>query len=289
MNKFFNITFILIFYSAFAHKNVIFEKTYGNVNLVSSTSFYTEEVNKNIITAKYTDLLLKEMNFNESIRLRLTQDLELKIFAFYNNDENEKILNIVIDNRETDIAKTLNFIENVISNIKSIKSKKESFENWYNSESTSLVKKILSNKIKRPREVEEFKSSNYYFDYYYQNETYHILSYQNREVIEVAKMKRMLQFTTPTSNLLFVFTDLDSLTIINADYKYNFDEKKYSPTSKTIDLKFEPEWIYSFRPYKIRLLGLKYVTIESIDGNQVSLYNIAKKSLIQDLSVKIEE
>ena len=85
MTKFLNTLLLLSFAFAKAHTNRIVEKTYGNVNLISSTSYYTEEVNKNIITAKYADLLLKELNYNQPIRLRLTQEREFKCYAYFGN------------------------------------------------------------------------------------------------------------------------------------------------------------------------------------------------------------
>lgn len=289
MTKFLNILLLFTCGLINAHKNVIFEKSYGNVNLTSSTSFYTEEVNKNIITAKYVELLLKELNYNETVNLRLAQESEFKCYAYFGKEEFEnKGLNILIFENETDVIKTLNLIENIISNQKKLENAKDKFLIWYNSNTSKLVEKIHKNKMNRPKDVSEIKSSDF-FDYFYENGVYHILSYQNREVIEVAQVTNILQFSVPSPSLLFMFTEMDSLKIISANYKYNFDEKMYHPTSETVDLKFVPEWEYSFRPYSIRLLGQKYITIESLFGEKVSLYNISKKSLIQDLSTIIEK
>ena len=289
MTKFLNILLLFTCGLINAHKNVIFEKSYGNVNLTSSTSFYTEEVNKNIITAKYVELLLKELNYNETVNLRLAQESEFKCYAYFGKEEFEnKGLNILIFEKETDVIKTLNLIENIILNQKKLENAKDKFLIWYNSNTSKLVEKIHKNKMNRPKDVSEIKSSDF-FDYFYENGVYHILSYQNREVIEVAQVTNILQFSVPTPSLLFIFTEMDSLKIISANYKYNFDEKIYHPTSETVDLKFVPEWEYSFRPYSIRLLGQKYITIESLFGEKVSLYNILKKSLIQDLSTLIEK
>lgn len=289
MTKFLNILLLFTCGLINAHKNVIFEKSYGNVNLTSSTSFYTEEVNKNIITAKYVELLLKELNYNETVNLRLTQESEFKCYAYFGKEEFEnKGLNILIFEKETDVIKTLNLIENIILNQKKLENAKDKFLIWYNSNTSKLVEKIHKNKMNRPKDVSEIKSSDF-FDYFYENGVYHILSYQNREVIVVAQVTNILQFSVPTPSLLFMFTEMDSLKIISANYKYNFDEKMYHPTSETEDLKFVPEWEYSFRPYSIRLLGQKYITIESLFGEKVSLYNISKKSLIQDLSTIIEK
>jgi hypothetical protein len=289
MTKFLNILLLFTCGLINAHKNVIFEKSYGNVNLTSSTSFYTEEVNKNIITAKYVELLLKELNYNETVNLRLSQESEFKCYAYFGKEEFEnKGLNILIFEKETDVIKTLNLIENIILNQKKLENAKDKFLIWYNSNTSKLVEKIHKNKMNRPKDVSEIKSSDF-FDYFYENGVYHILSYQNREVIEVAQVTNILQFSVPTPSLLFMFTEMDSLKIISANYKYNFDEKMYHPTSETVDLKFVPEWEYSFRPYSIRLLGQKYITIESLFGEKVSLYNISKKSLIQDLSTIIEK
>jgi hypothetical protein len=287
MRKLLNILLLLSFGIASAHKDVIFQKTYGNVNLISVTPFYTEEVNQNIITAKYVELLLKELNYKESIDLWLRPDSDSKFRAYFGNDENQqKSLNIFIPSKERDIAKTLNLVENVILNLKSIDKAKDKLINWYNLKNSKLVEIILLNKIFRPKDVPELISTEF-FDYYFENGIYHILSYQNYEVIEVLQLSKILQFSVPVPNLLFMFTEMDSLTIIKAEYKYN--GTNYNATSDNVTFKFEPEWKYSFRPYKIRLLGQKYVTIESITGEKVSLYNIPKKKLTQDLLAKFED
>ncbi|MCW1147417.1 hypothetical protein [Flavobacterium lacisediminis] len=272
-----------------AHKNKIFQKSYGNVDLISSTAFLTEEVNKNIITAKYVELLLKEMNYENKINLRLTQDKEFKCYAFFDNEESKsKVLNILIYEKETDINKTLSLVENIIINQISLDRSKNMFSIWYNSKSSEHVENILNNKIFRPKDVLELKILDSY-DYFYEKGIYHILSYQNGKIIEVAKLDKILQLSTPTYNLLFVFTEINSLTVITANYKYNFEEKKYNNTSETLSFDFTPEWEYSFRPYSFRLLGQNFITIESIFGDKVSLYNISKKKFIQDLLVMIKE
>jgi hypothetical protein len=287
MTKLLNILLLLSFGIVSAHKNVLFQKTYGNVDLISSTSYFTEEVNKNIITAKYVEILLKELGFQQIVHLRLSQEGEFKCWAYFGKEEfQNEGLNIIIYDKETDILKTLNLVENVIRNQQSLDKYKDKLLSWYESKNSKLVNEILLNKINRPTDVQEIKSSGF-FDYYYENGIYHVLSYQNREVLEVAQLTKILQFSIPTPNLLFIFTEINSLIIVKADYKY--DGTKYKHTSETDKFSFKPEWEYSFRPYSIKLLGQKYITIESIFGDQVSLYNIPKKKFTQDLLAKFEE
>lgn len=289
MTKILNILFTLLCALGYAHKNVIVERTYGNVHVISSTSFYTEETNKNLITAKYVELLSKEFKFTQTIHLHLINEREFKIYSYFENRAKErKGLNVTIIANEMHVAKTLNFFRNLFLNQKQIETNKKNFQVWYDSETSDVVKNILSIRIYRPNDIPELEIRKF-FDYYYQNETYHVLSFQNREVIEVAQMDNILQFSIPTPSLLCVFTAIDSLTIITSNYKYNFDEKKYYPTSETINLKIEPKWTYSFRPYSIRQLGTNYITFESLFGEEISLYNIPKKSFIKDLTTKIEE
>lgn len=291
MKKLLNILLLLSFGIVSAHKNVIFQKSYGNVNLISSTSYYTEGINKNIIAAKYVESLLKELHYKDSIYLWFWPDRDKIFRAYFGREESkQKGLNIFIPEDETDISKTLSLVENIILNQKSLDNKTDKLLSWYNSTPSKLVKDIHLNKIYRPNDVPEIEypdSFDYTFDYFYENGIYHILSYQNREVIEVAQVSKILQFKMPTSSLLFIFTEMNSLTVISANYKY--DGTKYNATSETMKFNFLPEWEYSFRPYKIRLLGQKYITIESIFGDKVSLYNIPKKKLTQDLLAKFEE
>lgn len=286
--KIINLPLLFSFLTSFAHTNVQFRKKYGNVNLTSSTSYYTEEVNKNIITAKYLDLLLNEIKFNKQIHLSLIHGNEFRCYAYIEKeDPSNKGLNILIFNSETDIYKTLNLIYAIITKANSTDKNQSNFQHWYNLETPDILNKILSNKIYRPNDVENIESSKF-FDYYYQSGIYYIRSYQNREVIEVAQMTTILQFNSPIPSHLCIFSDKYSLTIIKGDYKYNFDEKKYYPTFERNDFKVNPEWQYSFRPYTIRSLGNKYISIVEYFGAKVSVFKISERELIQNIDTLFE-
>ena len=291
MTKFLSIVFFLSCGIISAHKNVIFQKSYGNVNLISSTPYYTEDINKNIITAKYVEILLEKLNYKDSIYLWIWPDRELKFRAYFAAVESkQKCLNINIPEDEIDILKTLSLVENVILNQKSLDKNRSKLLSWYNLNPSKIVQSVFLSKVKRPNDVSQIdypNSFDYTFDYYFENGIYHILSYQNREVIEVAQVNKILQFKIVTSSLLFIFTEKNSISIITANYKH--DGTKFNPTSESVTLEFKPKWDYSFQPFSIRLLGKKYITIESMFGDQVSLYNISTKKLIYDLSTKIDE
>lgn len=286
--KIINLLLLFSFFTSFAHTNVQFTKKYGNVNLTSSTFYYTEEVNTNIITAKYLDLLLNEIKFNKQIHLSLIHGNEFRCYAYIEKqDPSNKGLNILIFNSETDIYKTLNLIYAIITKANSTDKNQSNFQHWYNLETPDILNKILSNKIYRPNDVENIESSKF-FDYYYQSGIYYIRSYQNREVIEVAQMTTILQFNSPIPSHLCIFSDKYSLTIIKGDYKYNFDEKKYNPTFERNDFKVSPEWHYSFRPYSIRPLGIKYISIVEYFGVKVSVFTISERELIQNIDTLFE-
>ncbi|CAM4191964.1 MULTISPECIES: hypothetical protein [Flavobacterium] len=291
MTKFLNILLLFTCSLIYAHKNVMFQKSYGNVNLISSTPYYTEDINKNIITAKYVELLLNELGHKDSINLYLWPNRELKFKAYFGSEESQqKILNIWIPEFETNISKTLSLVETIITNQKSLDKKRNKLLTWYNSDPSEIVKTIHLNKMYRPNDVPEIEypsSFDYSFDYFYENGIYHILTHQNRSVTEVAQVDKILQFEIPIYNLLFIFTDINSLTIIKADYKY--DGTEYKTISETMKFDFQSEWEHGFRPYEIRSLGRKYITIETIFSDKIFLYNISKKKLILDLYAKLEE
>ncbi len=283
-----NLLLLFSFFTSFAHTNVQFRKKYGNVNLTSSTSYYTEEVNTNIITAKYLDLLLSEIKFDKQIHLSLIHGNEFKCYAYIEKeDPSNKGLNILIFNTETDIYKTLNLIYAIITKSNSTDKNQNNFQHWYNLETPGLLTKILLNKINRPTDVEKIESSKF-FDYYYQSGIYFILTYQNREVIEVAQLTKIVQFSVPIPSHLCIFLDKYSLTIIKGEHKYNFDEKKYYPTFERNNFKVSPEWQYSFRPYSIRPLGKKYISIVEYFGVKVSVFKISESELIQNIDTLIE-
>lgn len=286
--KIINLILLFSFFTSFAHTNVQFRKKYGNVHLTSSTSYYTEEVNTNIIAAKYLDLLLSEIKFDKQIHLSLIHGNEFKCYAYIEKeDPSNRGLNIIIFNTETDIYKTLNLIYAIVTKSNSTDKNQNNFQQWYNLETLDLITKVLSNKINRPNDVESIESSKF-FDYYYQGGIYYILSYQNREVIEVAQMTKIVQFSVPIPSHLCLFSNRDSLTIIKGEYKYNFDAKKYYPTFERNDFKIRPEWQYAFRPYSIRSLGQKYISIVEYFGVKVSLFNISERELIHNLDSIID-
>jgi hypothetical protein len=287
--KNFKLILIMLFTSlVYGHKNVLVQKKYGNVNLVSSTAFYTEDINRNLITAQYYELLLKEINYKEPVYLRLDDEGSFNFRAWIQTDVQDVGLHIVIDIKEHDITKTLMFLENVMSNIKKLDNEKKNFSTWYISQTSPLIKKILSNKIYRPKEVSELNEPAF-FDYYYVNGSYHIISHQNREIIEVAILNKILQFKTITPSLLCLFIEKNSILLVTGEYKYDFDKQKYFATSEQIPLTIESEWKYSFRPYTIKTLGQKYVLFETLFRDQVSLYSIKKRVLIQNLDAVLGE
>jgi len=123
-------------------------KSYGNVNLISSTPYYTEDINKNIITAKYVELLLKELDYKENIYLWLWPERDITFKAYFETGESQqKGLNVIITEKETNVFKTLNLVENVILNQKSLEKERDKLLSWYNSAQSELVKKFFLTKF----------------------------------------------------------------------------------------------------------------------------------------------
>ncbi|WP_396143128.1 hypothetical protein [Flavobacterium sp.] len=296
MTKNIKILFLLLIISnvAFGHKNTYFKKKYGNIELVSSTYYYTEDINKNLIIGQYAEKLSELLKYNESIQIYLNQDSTIKIYTWQkdiNQKDESASLNIMINSPEKDVTKCLNFIEKSILNRDKIQLEKINFQNWYESNDLSInVQEVLKIKIYRPNDIEQLPKTKF-FDYYFQNNNFHVISTVSCAIRELDTFTEILQFVEPKYYVLCVFTKMNALQIFEASCKYNFEEKNYYLESHKTELKIEKraDYFTSFRPYKISSLGKSNITLESMWGEDLYLYSLSKKIFINDLEKQIEK
>lgn len=277
----------------YSHKNTFFKKKFGNIELVCSTYYYTEDMNKNLIIGEYAQKLSELLNHSEPIRITLNQDETIKFYA-WRKDKNQKDesfdINIIINSPEKDVSKCLNFIEKVILNHEKLDQKKNNLSDWYSSDSSSNVNEVLSIKIHRPNDIEQLHKTRF-FDYYFQNNAFHVISINNCDVNELGSYSDIIQFVEPKYYTLCMFTAKNILKIFETSCDYNFVDKKYYFNSKYTELKIEKrkDFLTSFRPYKISSLGKTNIVIESMWSEDVYLYCLSRKIFIEDLEKQIEK
>lgn len=286
--------FFLVFNLAYSHKNTYFKKQFGNIELVSSTYYYTEDINKNLIIGKYVQLLSQLLKYDQSIRVILNQDETIKFNAWF-NDLNQKdetsSLNIMINSHDKDVSKCLALIEKVIINSNRLKKEKNNFQHWYSSINLSMnVKEILNIQVYRPTDIEQLPKVKF-FDYYFQDNYFHIVSKANCANKELGVFDDIIQFSEPKYYTLCVFTKINNLMIFEASCAYDHDVKDYYLKSESTELKIEKrkDFFTSFRPYKISSIGNTILIIESMWAEDIYLYSIAKKIFIDDLEKQIEK
>ncbi|GAA4049194.1 MULTISPECIES: hypothetical protein [Flavobacterium] len=284
----------LICNSAFSHKNTFFKKNFGNIELVCSTYYYTEEMNKNLIVGQYAQKLSELLNYNQSILIFLNQD-ETISFRAWRKDSSSKDesadLNIFIDSPDKDVSRCLSYIEKVILNRDRLKKEKFTLQNWYYTNDVSLiVQEVLRTKINRPNDIEQLPKTKF-FDYYFQNNRFHVISNQNCGINDLGTFDDIIQFVEPKYYTLCMFTTKNILKIFETSCDYNFKDNKYYFNSKSTELKIEKrkDFFTSFRPYKITSLGKTNIVIESMWGEDVYLYCLSRKIFIEDLEKQIEK
>ncbi len=276
----------------FGHTNTIVQKKYGNITIASSTYFRTEEINRHLIIGQYAELLCKQMSYSGEIFIYLLQSPETEFRAWRaNSNENPWLdLNINISSPYKDVTSCLNFIENVISNREKLKKNIRNISEWYSAKTSDNVKQIMLNKIMRPDDVIELANPKF-FTYYFQDGFYHVLCTDSCETKEIAKLEQILQFSEPKFYILCIFKSPDEILILDANCRYDFEQKKYFVKSIDTNLTMDKTEFknYNFRPYHILALGKDNIVFESFWSEKVFLYSMSKKIFIQDLDLQIQK
>lgn len=281
------IIFLLFSVSLYAHKNKIVKHEYGNITLISSTGFYTEAINKNLIITQYAEMLSEKLNFKENILVYLSEssyNLGNSIsVTYYNNSEKLKEnedynLNILIHKTEKNIGKCLNIIEFAILNYKTInKFKKVKFNEIYDNDFSTLIKEIIQNKIYRPSVVEELNRG-FIYNYFVQNGKFHFFRNNN----ELKIFDEITDFFVKSNDIVIVFVTPIEIEIIQSRLAYNLEKKDHDLLINYHTIKIDDIDNY-YSPYKTNLLGNNIITFESMLGERVLLYSLEKKIFIQDL------
>lgn len=261
------LVFLTIFSNVYANKDKVFKKNYKNVEVIIQAADYTETMNSTLIIAKITSELSKDSNFKDKIKLLFLESHFDEDLIFSYTDK--KVLVIRFKLKAFNISKCLNVIEYSINNANNLNQDKIFFLNLYvnSNQSTRLTKKYY-----RPKEIKELNKSTY-FNYYYQNNKYHFFrSSDNKETV-VTSVEKLDDFFPINSDLLFIFTDKDNLSVIDKSNATNvFIENNKSSF-------YSPVTVKSICESKVAIIFPK----TSPNNNRVMIYLLDKYILIQDI------
>lgn len=259
--------FLTIYTNVHANKDKIFSKNYKNVEAVIQTADYTEIMNSALIVAKITSEISKESKCENKIKLLFLENHfdEDVIFSY----TSKKVLVIRFKLKSFNISKCLNVIEYSINNMNNLNQDKDFFLSLYvnSNQSNRSTKKYY-----RPKEVKELNKSNY-FNYYYQNNKFNFFKSSDNKETVVASVDKLDDFFPINSDLLFIFTDKDNLSVINKFIVKNiFIENNKSSF-------YSPVTFKSICENKVAIVFPK----TSPNNNRVMIYLLDKHILIQDI------
>jgi hypothetical protein len=273
---------------AFSHKNVHVSRTYGNVTVESSTCFYNEEITKNLIIAKYAEILSNRYSYTGTIRLLLLDNNEMR-FSIWDKRSEEKEdddLNIMIVSPGKDISKSISLIEKAILNKGNLSKFKKDFPNWYSGKLTEISRKIFEIKIERPNDVKELPKIRF-FNCFFQNLKYHFTAVGDNcdSKEDVMIFDEIIQINETHPYIICVIAANEEVTVCEAKCEYDSEQKKFfmKDAVTKFNLKNTDQRSSCIHPYHISGLGQKYISFETLFGDRVSIYSLSKKILVDNL------
>jgi len=285
INKLILLLILTIFsFKAYAHKNVNVTKTFGNVNIIFSTGYYYEEINKALIIGEYAKNISTELNFNNKITIWFrhiyTKHQSNSYIIRHDLENNKKSNEIFLELYDTEynIQKILKLVEYSIVNINNF-DRIDGLEVLKKYKKSKIVKTILKQKIYRPSYVKELLSKNNGVSYYYQENKYHIYIKTQTSEKEIISLNNIYQFDKidEYSNIVF---ETNKVFYIFQNTNLN------NPTDKC-----QIKNIEAFEtPYKIRLLTPNVLSMvlfskSKTRKDRIILLLIKEKKIIQNLEL----
>lgn len=273
---------LLVSNFAFAHKDKMIQKNYGNVSLTTFMSDYVEEMNKTLIIAQYVELLAKELNYTGKIYLLFSEE-QLRpssIRCWMDNEESSQVdvINIMFRFKSFSISGCLNVIENALINVKKTETFKDKNFDIYSRKNSAKVIKVLEARIYRPNEIKELEKPSLY-GYYIESGKYHVIRKEGDKEDELFILDNILDYQVLSRDTIVVFT--------------SFDEFKIFQTKLPIKIEHIDSIPNFYWPYNVHLSGDNKIMIEfsprSEQKNRVMLYYLDKNLFIQDLDMELEK
>jgi hypothetical protein len=211
--------FLLFVYSlCCAHENVEIEHKFSHLTLKSSTCFYTEEINRNLIVGEYFNSLIFNLDISNSIELTLLQGSIEDQGIYVSNNINEFDLKIVLINRNFKVDKTLFLLHLILDDFQKGNINTSKKYNWDMELKNTETETVLSQKIYRPAIVLELGNS-HNFNYYYQNNSFHIEQRQQGQTSQIYRTPTIHQFTPISNQLLVIVNENQDGTILEYNHK----------------------------------------------------------------------
>lgn len=278
---------LCLFRFCFAHENVVVKHQYENVEIFSSTCFYTEEINRNLIIGQYVQLLSDKKDFKKRIKIIILQDFVENILINANKNTDDGFdLQVTIVSMNISVPETVFLISHIIDNYNTIPKRKSKQFTWRDASENSIANDILKTKIYRPNIVKEleFKSD---FTYYFQNDSFFVEKNQDCNTQVLSQVKDLKQFNPVNNNILVIIYEKNNCEIISSICEYDFNEKVYKPKNFTDNFKILEDEYTCFHPFNIQNLSYQ-IFFESIDQKQLHSYSITEKKFIQNINEKIK-
>jgi hypothetical protein len=283
-----NIKYILFFYCSFvfSHQAIITKETYGNVNVIISTEYSSEEINKGLIIGKYSNLLLEKYSFKENLILYLFENFETeKNRVYFERKESLNInaLIIFIDTKNLDIVKCLKIVEQGILNIK--KAKKKLLINLeYSNTVSDKLNEVLNTKIYRPKELELNLFSHQNIDkkqkisYYYFNSKFNFYNTETNLDCDV-RFDNIKYYRLISDDYLVCFSSFDTFNLVKLKTK-----EVLTKTIKYINYKyyhFYDTFLINGNKVIIRIPTSSPMMFTSV----TAIFFIDKNKIIQDIDL----
>ncbi len=227
--------FVLFSLNSYSHKDIVIKKKFGNVLVVFQTPFEYEEVNKGLIIGKYTEKMLKQLNYKNRIVLHFkyaqypyifSEDTinlkKINLYKTINTDENKIIFTLY--DFDFDIQNVLKFIHFNLNN-KSNEFYYKDLLKIFNAPN-KLVSKIIKEKVYRQYTYDD-KNNCSYISYYIKDDKYYIT--RNNNVIDTINNVRHfgnicnLGYYMDDNKILSVYSPLNEKIVkFKLNYPVNF-------------------------------------------------------------------
>lgn len=256
---------------AYSHQNVSINRTIGKVQLYCSVGDYTEVMNQAVIIAEYANLILKDLNYKDSIHLYINQHSDKRLSA-HRDDKNPKKINFWYNHIEFDTKVILNMVYQICKHPERVKKNRGVLAEQV-AEDEQYINQILQNKVYRPDSVEELGKM-YGHNYYTQDNRYYFYSLDNKEKV-LYQTDKVYQLRSLNGYKLVIFTDDTGFVFIDGE--------------KVYEHKFKKPLNNKFRRFILSLPSSSILTISSFYNDKVSVYEMNKNILVEDINVLFEK
>lgn len=275
---------LIIFGNVYAHKNIIITQSYGNVEVIFSTGYYYEEINKALIIGQYAEELSKSLNFNNQITLFFKHNIGNYKEKYYqlNNSLNKNInpgeVFLDMKDEEFDVLDILKLVEYSIANINNLKDLDGLVIIEQNKNKKSKrIQKVVENKIYRPTIVNELKTPDNGISYFYKDDKFHVYHKEN----EVEKI--LFDFLN-----VYQISKIDDYSLLIFDTKesfYHLTNNRFREPSSKFEIKKSQQQILPYSVCKIsnKLVSITFPEFTNKKDERVMLLDIKAKKLIQDI------